>query len=505
MSRDSVGLSCLLPEGTFLNCDEIPLRTVNCDSRSVQPGQIFVAVRGATCDGHRYLGAAVAAGATAVVVEQAAPDLNVAQCIVPCTATALARLSLASEGLGPTSLDCVGVTGTNGKTTTTWLLHSILKSAGYAAGLIGTICNHDGRRATPAGMTTPAAPQLATLLKQMRQHDATHCVLEVSSHALQQRRCDGLRFSAAAITSLSHDHLDYHQTFDRYINAKARIAQLLYTDAPLLLNADQPNCRTLADRLSGQVRTVLYAIDHPNAELSVEILRQTHRSQILRLNLAQGTADCRLRLPGRHNAENALAAAGLAEQMGITLNHIVEGLSSVHGIPGRMERIDEGQPFQVVVDYAHTPDALQRVAATLRKVTPGQLICVFGAGGNRDESKRRTMGEAAGAADLVILTSDNPRGENPLRIIEQIRAGLPCPALAQVAVDRADAIRRAFEIAEPGDTVLIAGKGHETTQDFGSHIETFDDRDVARIQLQRVLANEVHQATRMSGLLTVPH
>lgn len=484
MSRDSVGLSRLLPEATFLNCADVLLRQVSCDSRTLRPGQIFVAIEGATVDGHQYIPAAVTAGASAIVLQRPAPDLRVPQCVVPCAATAFARLSMACVGLSSASLECAGITGTNGKTTTSWMLHSILEAAGHRTGLVGTICNHDGCESLPAAMTTPPADQIAALLRRMRDHGTTHCVLEVSSHALQQRRCSGLQLAAAAITGLTQDHLDYHPTFEHYVAAKARIAELLYPDAPLLLNAGNQFCRRIHDQLRGRVRAILWGLDNSAAELSASIVRRTHRSQIIRLRLAQGAADCRLRLVGKHNAENALAAAGLAEQLGMTLDQIVTGLGNLAGVPGRLERIDVGQPFQVVVDYAHTPDALQNVTETLRHATPGQLICVFGAGGERDTSKRQSMGAAVERADVVVLTSDNPRNEDPHQILEDIRGGLGRQQLSEVIMDRRTAIQWAFDLAEPGDTVLIAGKGHETTQDLGTHTERFDDRDVARTLLQ---------------------
>ena len=335
-------------------------------------------------------------------------------------------------------------------------------------------------------MTTPAADALGAQFAKMVQQRSSHCVMEISSHALVQQRCAAVPMSVAAITNVTQDHFDYHRTADGYRHAKSKIAELLHPDAPLLLNIDDAGCRQIFPGLDGRCRLITVALDSSDAELKAQVLSKTHRSQRIQLQLAQGTAQVRLRLIGRHNVANSLVAAGLAEQLGVRLKDIVDGLEAVHAIPGRLERIDQGQPFQVLVDYAHTPDALAHSIQTIRNFVPGRLLCVFGAGGNRDRSKRPLMGAAAGAADLAIVTSDNPRTESPGSIIHEIVAGFEPGTSYLTDTDRRAAIAHAFQMAEPGDVVLIAGKGHECYQEVDGHYEPFDDRIVARqILLER--------------------
>ncbi|MEZ6129881.1 MAG: UDP-N-acetylmuramoyl-L-alanyl-D-glutamate--2,6-diaminopimelate ligase [Planctomycetaceae bacterium] len=453
---------------------------VTADSRQVRPGDVFVAVRGTQSDGHAHIGDAVANGAVAVVVQQAQSNIPVPQYVVPCSATAFAKMTMTVHVGHRCPIVNVGITGTNGKTTTSWMLRSMMQAAGLRTGLIGTIESSDGVSSSVSTMTTPSADALAVHLKTLMQQQATHNVMEISSHALVQKRCEGIRLSAAAITNITQDHFDYHGTADAYRAAKAQIAGLLHPDAPLLLNMDDPGCQFLLDRMVGSAAIISYGIQHPDAELRASLLHRTHRSQRLRLHLAQGDAEVRLRLIGQHNVSNSLVAAGLAEQLGIRIRDIVEGLESLHNVPGRLERIDEGQAFQVLVDYAHTTDALERCLATIREYVPGRLICVFGAGGNRDQSKRPMMAEAAAAADLCIVTSDNPRNEDPQQIIAQITAGFPRGTQFTTRTDRREAIALAFELAEAGDVVLLAGKGHESIQEIGRQQLPFDDRVVAR-------------------------
>ncbi|MEZ6121768.1 MAG: UDP-N-acetylmuramoyl-L-alanyl-D-glutamate--2,6-diaminopimelate ligase [Planctomycetaceae bacterium] len=474
------------------NLAEVQVGCVTADHRTVRCGSLFVAVRGARHDGHRFLESAVLAGAAAVVVEQPQDFCPVPQIIVPDSSHAFAALCMARQVGSRCPIVTAGITGTNGKTTSTWMLRSILQAAGLRCGLTGTIETSDGVRSQPSRMTTPPANDLAQHMSQLMQQQATHHVMEVSSHALVQQRCSAVKLSAAAVTNVTQDHFDYHGNEDRYLTAKGRIAGLLHPDAPLLLNLDDPGCRKLHDQLAGSVRLIPIALNHPDADLTAEVLHHSHRSQRIRLRLAQGDADLRLRLIGRHNVSNCLIAAGLAEQLGIRLSAIVEGLELLSCVPGRLERVDEGQPFQVLVDYAHTPDALVHCLETIRRFVPGRLLCVFGAGGDRDVSKRPLMGQAASEADYCIVTSDNPRSEDPLQIARQIVAGFPAGTEFEVEPDRRSAILRAFELAEPGDVVLLAGKGHEGLQEIGTQQLAFDDRLVAR-ELLRFL--EINQHT----------
>jgi UDP-N-acetylmuramoyl-L-alanyl-D-glutamate--2,6-diaminopimelate ligase len=463
---------------------------VTSDSRRVTPGDVFVAVAGTKADGHQFVQQAVARGAVAVVSETPSEGISVPQYITDCSAAAFARMCMRFNVGTRCPIVCAGITGTNGKTTASWMLRSILQTAGLRTGMVGTIECDDGVECSASEMTTPTADALAAHMRRLMEQRATHSVLEISSHALVQKRCAGIQLSAAAITNITQDHFDYHRTVDAYRMAKASIAELLHADAPLLLNLDDPGCQYVMDRLVGSAAVITFGVDNPEAELRSTLLQKNHRSQRVRLELAQGDAEIRLRMIGRHNVANCLVAAGLAEQLGVRLSHIVDGLESLHVVPGRLERIDEGQSFQVLVDYAHTPDALARCTSTIRDFVPGRLICVFGAGGDRDQSKRPRMGEAASIADYCIITSDNPRNEDPQTIAEQIAEGFSTNTEYDIQLDRREAIAHAFDVAQPGDVVLLAGKGHESVQEIGSEQYQFDDRDVARSLLREMTASQ---------------
>lgn len=484
MRLSAQSLPHLLPQANYSGDFDVTFSNVQSDSRKVSAGDLFVAVHGTTCDGHDFAQDAVARGAVAMVSERPLPEIAIPQVTVPDSSLAFASLCL-NAAVGRSSLPVLaGITGTNGKTTTSWMLQSILQSARLTAGLMGTVDVFDGLTRQPAAMTTPPADQVAAWVRQLLRNNATHGVLEVSSHALSQNRCAALRFSAAAITNITQDHFDYHGSSGAYATAKSKIADLLFPDAPLLLNVADAGCRRVADELGRRASIITYGMDVDDAELTASVLSRTHRSQRIHLSLAQGDAEVRLRMIGDHNAANALAAAGLAEQLGIRCCDIVKGLESLHFIPGRLERIDGGQSFQVLVDYAHTADALSRAISSIRAFALGRVICVFGAGGDRDQSKRSEMGLAASTADLCIVTSDNPRSENPADIIDQVTAGIPRQCQYSPVVDREQAIWQAFELAEPGDVVLLAGKGHESTQEIQGKTYQFDDRVVARKLLQ---------------------
>lgn len=467
----------------------LPIGQITSDSRQIRPGDVFVAIKGTHVDGHDYVAEAVARGAVAIVAQRPFSDIRIPTFVVTSSAVAFAEMTMAAAVGHANSIVNAGITGTNGKTTTAWMLRSMMQAAGLRTGLVGTIEMSDGTRSEQSPMTTPSADQLAQHMRRLMQQQVSHNVLEISSHALDQQRCAAIRLSAAGITNITQDHFDYHQTMDAYRAAKAKIAQLLHADAPLLLNIDDAGCQFILDRMVGSSRVITCGIHHPEAELQASVLHKTHRSQRLRFRLAQGDAEVRLRLIGQHNVANSLMAAGLAEQLGIRLKDIVEGLESLQHVPGRLERIDAGQPFQVLVDYAHTADALSRCLATIRDFVPGRLICVFGAGGDRDISKRPLMGEAAAAADFCIVTSDNPRSEDPAKIIRQVTSGFPLGTQYTSRLDRGDALALACAMAEPGDVVLIAGKGHETVQEIGSHRLPFDDRLVLKELLKRYSGN----------------
>jgi UDP-N-acetylmuramoyl-L-alanyl-D-glutamate--2,6-diaminopimelate ligase len=452
------------------DASSIDIRSVEFDSRSVIPGSLFCCLRGERVDGHDYAATAVAAGAVALVVERPLP-LPVPQLATADSRAAMAELAVAFEHDPARDLAMVGITGTNGKTTTTYLLRSVFEAAGWSADVIGTL---SGAR------TTPEAPELQRRLAAMRDAGVRGVAMEVSSHALAMHRVDGTWFAVATFTNLSRDHLDYHQTMEAYFEAKARLFSPAFTDRAVV-NLDSPYGRLLAD--SAKVTTTGFSLDQIDGlELGARGSRFTWRGHAVELGLA-----------GRFNVSNALAAAESALALAIEPATIADGLSRPVTVPGRFERIDEGQPFAVVVDYAHTPDGLDELLLAAREIEPSpQVTVVFGCGGNRDETKRPAMGEvAARRADRVVLTADNSRGEDTGAIIDAVRAGFdraenrPRPDLA-VEPDRRAAIALALREAQPGDVVVVAGKGHETTITLGTEAVPFDDRDVVRQELARL-------------------
>lgn len=397
-------------------------------------------------------------------------------------------------------LTTVGITGTNGKTTTAWLLRSILEAAGKTTGLLGTIEYSDGRKRMPASLTTPAPQQLAQMFAEMTSQKASHCVMEISSHALDQSRCAAVPLTAAAITNITRDHFDYHNNAENYRTAKSRIADLLIPNAPLLIGIDDPGCRTVLGQLSSRASILSFGFCD-EARIRAEIIAATSSRQQIRLTLLHGTVDVQLSLVGRHNVLNALTAAGLAEQLGVNLSVIAESLEAATHVPGRMERVDSGQPFSVFVDYAHTPDGIANCLATARSLSHGRVILVFGAGGDRDRDKRPEMAQAAEGADVVIVTSDNPRSESPAQIISDICSGFSSMVTVHTEADRNRAIQRAIQTAEPDDVVVIAGRGHETVQQMGDKSISFDDRKVVQHAVRELLSLKLTNQTWCSGAI----
>lgn len=459
------------------------VQAVTCDSREVTDGTVFIAIPGSRFDGHAFLPEVAAAGAMLALVKQTDPSVPMAQIVVDCPASAYSQvcLKLSIGKLNP--VQTVGVTGTNGKTTTTWMLQSILQAAGKQTGIIGTICHHDGIGDVESTMTTPDAKTLGELFQAMSQNQTTHCAMEISSHALAQNRAAGIQLSAAAITNVTQDHFDYHGDTESYRSAKTSITKLLYPEAPLLLNLDDEGCQAILRKISSNVPVITCGIHNRDAEICAKVLSANHQSTTVQLCLAQGDCNVRMNLVGTHNVANGLMAAGLAEQMGIRLDAIVEGLQSLSSVPGRLQPIDLGQPFQVFVDYAHTPDALRHCLHTVRTLTTGKVVCVFGAGGDRDRSKRPEMGAAASLADRCLVTSDNPRSESPEAIIADIVVGMDATTRKQAIVQRDAAIALAIQEAAAGDTVVIAGRGHESIQEIDGRLVPMDDADCARSAL----------------------
>ncbi len=452
------------------------------DSRRVQQGALFFAVQGEKADGHNFIPQAFEQGAVAVVSERAAPPELASRWLrVPLIRRALADAARIFYGRPDSQLTLVGITGTNGKTTTAFLLESIFRAAGVPAGLFGTVEYRFGDRTLPAANTTPESLDLLAYMAELRVAGGKAAVVEVSSHALAQERVWGFPFTAAVFTNLSRDHLDYHKDFDHYFAAKRRLFEGLGTAPPELavINADDDWGRRLMELPNP--RRITYGV---NSEAQVKVKRFSQSPSGLSAVLVtpEGSLEIESPLVGRANLANILAATATALGLGIDKTRIQDGIAALQAVPGRFERVDQGQPFLVVVDYAHTDDALRNVLRTARELTHRRLIAVFGCGGDRDRSKRPLMGEAAGSlSDLVVLTSDNPRSEDPLLIMNDALVGLQKAAKPHVAeVDRAAAIRKALEEAAEGDVVVIAGKGHETYQILKDRTIPFDDREVAR-------------------------
>lgn len=464
---------------------------IACDSRQVRPGFLFVAVPGARQDGRAFIDDAIERGAVAVVTECAPGGRNGAQSSHPAVCLikvadarrALALLAAAFHNRPSDRLTAVGITGTNGKTTIAYFVRDILRADGRKPGLLGTVEYEIGARKIPASRTTPDAPALQSMLAEMVAIGCRSVVMEVSSHALDQKRTDGVDYDAAVFSNLTRDHLDYHGTVDKYFEAKVRLFRELGSrkkGAAAVVNADDPRAPQIQACVPAGCRTLTYGMHRP-ADLAVETLTLNHEGSRFRARTPWGVAEIRLPLIGRHNVSNALAAVATAGALGVGLDGMVRALANPTPPPGRLEPVPTGRGFQVFVDYAHTDDALQHVLESLREIARGRLIAVFGCGGDRDRTKRPAMGAvAARLADHTVLTSDNPRTEDPLAILAQIREGFGAGASVEVEPDRAQAIRRALAMAQPGDIVLVAGKGHETFQDFGNRTIPFEDRAVVR-------------------------
>ncbi|MBJ7520006.1 MAG: UDP-N-acetylmuramoyl-L-alanyl-D-glutamate--2,6-diaminopimelate ligase [Solirubrobacteraceae bacterium] len=471
-------LQDLIPGAAGTPAGSVDITALAYDDRVVAPGTLFFCVPGFTRDGHDFAPAAIERGASALVVERPL-GLGVPEVVVDDVRAAMAPAAAALQGDPTAALDVVGITGTNGKTTTAYLVRSLLEAAGRRTGLLGTVQSVVGGEATPAVRTTPEAIDLQATFAAMRDGGDTACVMEVSSHALELRRADAIHWDVAIFTNLTQDHLDFHPTMDAYFAAKRR----LFTAgaATAVINVDDPYGRRLAAELPD---AVTYGIDAEDAVLRARDVRFDLRGSSFRV----GDTAFTLPLPGRFNVLNALAAIGAARALGIADDAIAAALPGGARVPGRFEPVDEGQPFAVLVDYAHTPDSLENVLAAARPLTAGRLISVFGCGGDRDRGKRPQMGEiSARLADHTIVTSDNPRSEDPAAIIEEILGGIGDRAEVEAIEDRHVAIETAVRAAGAGDIVVIAGKGHEQGQEFaGGRKVPFDDATVAREALRAI-------------------
>ena len=458
----------------------VPIEGVAYRSDRVHPGDVFFCVPGFRFDGHDFAADAVSRGAAALVCTRPLA-IDAPQAVVRDVRKALALASARFYDEPTRELDVVGITGTNGKTTTTYLLESVLRAAGRRAGLVGTVETRVAGERLPAKHTTPESADLQRLFRAMVDADVDSVAMEVSSHAIDLHRVDGTRFAVAAFTNLTQDHLDYHHTLEEYWSVKRR----LFTELDVgtrVVNLDDPRGAELARETDAQVTVGR----DPAAIVRALHERREGFSTTFDLVTPEGTATVHLPLIGAYNVSNALVAAGAARPLGVSLEAIVAGLTTAPQVPGRLERIDEGQAFGVFVDYAHTPDSLAKAIAAVRTVTSGRVITEFGCGGDRDPEKRSLMGAAAAAgSDEIVITSDNPRSEDPVGIILQVEDGVRGSGTSYVLeVDRRAGIARALALAAPGDSVLIAGKGHEDYQIFADRTIHFDDREVAREELR---------------------
>jgi UDP-N-acetylmuramoyl-L-alanyl-D-glutamate--2,6-diaminopimelate ligase len=453
------------------------------DNRAVAPGTLFFCVPGFTRDGHEFAAEAIARGAVALVVERPL-GTPVPEISVHSVRAAMAPAAAAFYGDPTATLQIVGVTGTNGKTTTAFLVRALLEAAGRRTGLLGTVKSIVGGQEHEVVRTTPEAIDLQRTFRQMLdEHDAA-CAMEVSSHALELRRADAIHFAAAIFTNLTQDHLDFHPTMEDYFKAKRR----LFTDAAprhAVVNIDDPYGARLAAELADPIT---FALEAPEAAYRATQVRTGRAGSRFGVRGPDGEVEVASPLRGRFNFYNVLGAFAMASALGVPTGAALDAIAGAGQVPGRFETVDEGQQFAVVVDYAHTPDSLENVLRAARSLTDGRLHVVFGAGGDRDRAKRPLMGEIAHRlADRVIVTSDNPRSENPDAIIDEILAGIDAGHEVEHDADRRRAIAWAIAGAEPGDVVVIAGKGHEQGQEFerGRKVP-FDDQTVAREALRRV-------------------
>jgi UDP-N-acetylmuramoyl-L-alanyl-D-glutamate--2,6-diaminopimelate ligase len=474
----AVNLRKLFPQASFVGCGDIHCAEATDRSGECRPNSLFAAIRGTRADGNQHIGEAISRGAAALLVDQPQADVSVPQCVVSDVRRAYAELCSALMAHPARHLGLAGVTGTNGKTTTTWLIRAILQAAGRQTGLLGTIEYSDGLTSELSKLTTPDPAGLARRLAAMVSLKTTHAAMELSSHALDQRRTAGTLLDAAVITNITQDHFDYHQNFTAYRRSKLRIFDSLKPAGLAIVNLDDRGSRSCLEEAPKRVMT--YGLDEP-ADVSADSIAQSLIGSRFRLCVGGESVMVETALVGRHNISNCLAAAAVAIHFGIGLEEIARGIETLTAVPGRLESVDCGQPFPVFVDYAHTEDALRNSLAALRPVTKGRIICVFGAGGDRDRLKRPLLGRAAAEADLAVVTSDNPRSEEPSAIVGEILAGFAgTRRQPYVEIDRERAIRWAIQHAGPSDAVLIAGKGHESEQIIGDERLHFDDREVAR-------------------------
>lgn len=463
-------------DATFPVEGEVVNRIIS-DSRKVVPGDLFVAVDGGTVNGHVFVPEALERGAVAAVVEREA-DPEAKLIVVPDTRIALAEMAKEFYGKPDEALKLAGITGTNGKTTSTYMVKSIAEANGLVFGAIGTLGYYIGGTKHKLDFTTPDPTALFGIMAEMVSEGLAGASMEVSSHGLAQRRSWGIDYDVVAFTNLTQDHLDFHGNMENYFAIKSELFEQVKPSASSVINIDDEYGKRLVE-ISASESVLTYGL---RQDACLRALNIEHGTQFTNFDFYSpiGNRQVTLGIPGEFNVYNALNAAGIAIALGWSLDSIIVGLESFRGVPGRLESVDRGQPFAVYVDYSHTPDALANAIRSCRKIAEGRVIVVFGCGGNRDRGKRPKMGRVAGEnADIVVLTSDNPRMELPSEIIDEIESGVPGGSCKYRIDERREAIEFALGLAKSGDVVLIAGKGHEDYQIIGTEIRPFDDRKIA--------------------------
>ncbi|MDD2503946.1 MAG: UDP-N-acetylmuramoyl-L-alanyl-D-glutamate--2,6-diaminopimelate ligase [Clostridia bacterium] len=465
------GMEVLHTEGSL----DIPISMIHYNSRRVTPGSLFFCIEGYNADGHDYAAMAVDKGAVAVLLRRDIDlPVGITKIFVSDTRKSMGLLSSNFYGNPTENLILFGVTGTNGKTTTSYMIKSILERAGKKTGLIGTICNFIGDRVIPAERTTPESPDLQQLFHEMIQEGVTAAVMEVSSHSLELSRVAGCIYQVGIFTNLTQDHLDFHGTLEKYREAKAK----LFDQSQLaVINVDDESGRIILEKL--ECPSFTYGIYKP-ADIFARDIEIMAEGVSFNLHILGGKIGINLQTPGIFNVYNALAAASACYAAGISLKDIQLGLEAIRGVSGRFELLDTNTDYSVIIDYAHTPDGLKNILTTARDLTDGRLLTLFGCGGNRDHAKRPLMGEVCGEySDFCIVTSDNPRNEEPMDIINDILPGViktDCPY--EVIVDRREAIKYALDNAKAGDLIILAGKGHESYQLLKGQIIPFDEKEI---------------------------
>ncbi|MGB0326999.1 MAG: UDP-N-acetylmuramoyl-L-alanyl-D-glutamate--2,6-diaminopimelate ligase [Akkermansiaceae bacterium] len=475
----------ILPEARGLRIDEILVISVTDHSGRVQKGAVFVAVRGGSADGHDYLEEVMKKNPAAIVAEIKRPaDYPGLWIQVPDTRAVLGRLAARFAGDPASSMAVIGVTGTNGKTTVTHFIHALFEKSMIKAGMIGTIKIHDGKALRPTTHTTPGAVEMQSILHTMKKNGCRAVTMETSSHGLEQGRCAGISFGIGVFLNLTQDHLDYHGSMENYFEAKKILFDEMAREGSngvAVINIDDLYGARLAEMFSNRLKVVTFGFG-AEADFRASEVRPSQRGQVFALNARGKSFFVRLPVVGRFNVLNALAALAAVSSTGVPLRDLVKAMEETRQTPGRMELVG-GERISVFVDYAHTPDAVEKACETLRDLSPNRLITVFGCGGDRDRGKRPLMAEAATKSDICIVTSDNPRSEDPEQIIAEIVPGFK-GATYEVIPDRREAIDAAISGALPGDIILIAGKGHENYQEIQGKRLHFDDREVARAALE---------------------